>query len=214
MKRQVPKPYLQLSDRSILEHTLRRFLSLKGLRQVIVATSEDFLDEAQQILNDNVPQNIVSAVIAGGRERQHSVYNALNGLLDVDLVIIHDAVRPFVQLNHINACCEAASESGGAVLGVPVKDTIKRINNEQLIQETPDRKFLWQTQTPQVFTKQLIVEAYERALKENYVSTDDASLVERLDQKVKMIEGDQSNFKITYPLDLKLARLLIEKEQE
>lgn len=213
MKNKTPKPYLVLSGRTILEHTIRRFQPLEDLQQIIVATSDAFLDDARQILG-NISGNIDRECVLGGKERQHSIRNALGLVGDADLVIVHDAVRPFVKLNHIEACCQAASEIGGAVLGVPAKNTIKRIDDEQIIQETPSRKYLWQTQTPQVFRKELIVEAYSKAIEDDFIGTDDSSLVERLGQKVKMVKGEQSNFKITYPLDLKLAKLLIEKEQE
>lgn len=211
---ETPKPFLQLAGRAILAHTLRRFLPLEGLEQIIVATSGNFVADVQQILEKTVPENIAAITVEGGKERQHSIQNALNRLADVDLVMVHDAVRPFVELSHIEKCCQVAAKNGGAVLGMPVKDTIKRVDDKQIIQETPDRTFLWQTQTPQIFKKQLIVDAYKKALKENFVGTDDASLVERLGYKIKMVEGDGRNFKITYPVDLELARLLIEKEQQ
>jgi 2-C-methyl-D-erythritol 4-phosphate cytidylyltransferase len=127
-----------------------------------------------------------------------------------NLVIVHDAVRPFVKLAHVKNCCEAAVKVGAAVLGVPAKDTIKRLDNDDLIVDTPSRKYLWQAQTPQVFKKEVLQEAYQKALEDNFIGTDDASLVERLGYPVKMVEGDRSNFKITYPLDLKLAKLLLD----
>jgi 2-C-methyl-D-erythritol 4-phosphate cytidylyltransferase len=213
MDKETPKPYLQLSGRTILEHTIRRFLPLKDLKQIVVATSETFLDNTRQIFN-SLPEGITKKCVIGGKERQHSINNALSEIVDVDLVIVHDAVRPFIKLKHIEDCCRTASEFGGAVLGVPAKDTIKRIDDKQIIRETPFRKYLWQTQTPQVFRKALILKAYSRAMDEGFIGTDDSSLVERLGQKVKMVEGDRSNFKITYPLDLELAKLLIKKEQE
>lgn len=211
--KETPKPYLVLSGRTILEHTIRRFQPLEGLQQIIVATSKAFLDDTRQILSD-IPGDIKKECVVGGKERQHSIHNAIGFIGDLDLVIVHDAVRPFVKLDHIETCCKAASEIGAAVLGVPAKDTIKRIDDEQIIQETPSRKYLWQTQTPQVFRKELIAEAYSKAMEDDFIGTDDSSLVERLGQKVKMVEGDRSNFKITYPLDLKIAKLLIQKEQE
>jgi 2-C-methyl-D-erythritol 4-phosphate cytidylyltransferase len=96
---------------------------------------------------------------------------------------------------------------------VPAKDTIKRINDQQEIKETPSRKYLWQTQTPQVFQRDLLIRAYKQALEDDFVGTDDSSLVERLEETVKMVEGDRSNFKITYPLDLEVAELLIKKDK-
>lgn len=214
MQRETPKPYLELSGKTILEHTIRSFLPLTGLQQILIATSEVYLKKTENILRRVLPNDMAVHCLIGGKERQDSIYNALGEVSDVDLVIIHDAVRPFVKLDHIQACCRVASEKDGAVLGVPAKDTIKRVDGQQMIVETPSRKFLWQTQTPQVFRKDLILQAYKKAIEDNFIGTDDASLVERLDKKVQMVEGDQSNFKITYPLDLKLAQLLIEENQE
>jgi len=211
LKRETPKPFLELSGRTILEHTIRRFLSLQDLRQILVATSEEFLDRAHIILDEITPRHISFVCLIGGDERQHSIYNALKKVSNVDLVLVHDAVRPFVKLKHIQKCCSAALVAGGAVLGVPVKDTIKRIDDQMVIRETPSRKYLWQTQTPQIFQKELLVEAYEKASENNFLGTDDASLVEQLGADIRMVEGDRSNFKITYPLDLKLAQLLIEQ---
>lgn len=213
MQKEIPKPYLQLSGRTILEHTIRQFLPLEGLRQIIIATSEEYVDTAGHMLQSFLPEHISFRCLIGGKERQDSIYNALKKVLGSDLIIIHDAVRPFVKLDHIEKCCHTASEMGAAVLGVPAKDTIKRIDQQQVIAETPHRKFLWQAQTPQVFQRDLILLAYKRARQDNFVGTDDASLVERQDKKVKMVEGDRTNFKITYPLDLELAKLLIKKEK-
>ncbi len=149
-------------------------------------------------------------IIEGGAERQHSIFNTLDYVDHNNLVIVHDAVRPFVKTEHIKSCCEAALETGASVLGVPAKDTIKQIDDGRVITDTPSRKYLWQAQTPQVFKKEILQEAYQKAFEDNFIGTDDASLVERLNYPVKMVEGDRSNFKITYPLDLKLAKLLLD----
>lgn len=207
---EISKPYIQLGGSSILEHTIRTFLEFDILSQVIVATSQAYIQQAESILKKIIPDEVSFAVIEGGRERQHSIFNTLEHVADNNLVIVHDAVRPFVKLVHIRECCEAALETGAAALGVPAKDTIKRLDNDNIIRDTPSRKYLWQAQTPQVFKKEIIREAYSRAFEDNFVGTDDASLVERLGYRVKMVEGDRSNFKITYPLDLKLAKLLLD----
>lgn len=213
MGTEIPKPYLELAGKSILEHSVSRFLSLEGLTRVIVAASGQYVEQAEKILNNILPSSVVGQCVKGGAERQDSITNALDQVGDVDLVMVHDAVRPFVNEEAIKECCKVASKVGGAVLGIPAKDTIKRVDEKQYIQETPPRKLLWQTQTPQVFQKQIIVEAYEQAQDNNIEATDDAFLVEQLGQKVKMVEGDQSNIKITYPLDLQLAKQLINNEQ-
>jgi 2-C-methyl-D-erythritol 4-phosphate cytidylyltransferase len=213
MQKETPKPFLQLGGCTILERTIRRFLSLDGLQQVLIATSESFLEQAENILNKVLPPNVKGHCLIGGKTRQESIYNALQEVGVTDLVIVHDAVRPFIKPVHIRNCCEVAKQHGGAVLGVPAKDTIKRIDDRQEIQETPSRKFLWQTQTPQVFQKDLLLRAYRQAMEDDFVGTDDASLVERLGETVRMVKGDRSNFKITYPLDLELAELLIKKDK-
>lgn len=214
MNKDIPKPYLELCGKTILERTIKCFLPLSGLEQVIVATSEEYLEKAQQILSRILPERIDGQSLVGGSERQDSIYNALAKISDVDLVIVHDAVRPFVKLVHIEECCRVASQKGAAVLGIPARNTIKRVDDQQIVLETPPRKYLWQTQTPQVFHRQLILKAYDKAMHDNFTGTDDASLVERLDEKVQMVESDQYNFKITYPLDLKLVQLLIEEQQK
>lgn len=168
--------------------------------------------EKTRWLLEEVPHTITTLAVKGGEERQHTVYHALGRVSEVDLVLVHDAVRPFVQLKQIEACCRAAWEHGAAALGVPVRDTIKRIDGRFFVQETPERKRLWKAQTPQVFKKNLLLEAYEKAMRERYIGTDDASFVENIGQAVKMVEGDHSNYKITYPLDLRLARLQIKEK--
>ncbi len=132
----------------------------------------------------------------------------------MDLVLVHDAVRPFVKLVHVEACCRAACETGAALLGIPAKDTMKRVDDRRIVRETPRRSSMWQAQTPQVFRKTLLVKAYERAAKDQFTGTDDASLVERLGEAVKMVEGDRMNMKLTYPLDLQLAELIIDNIQD
>lgn len=209
LNRETPKPFLEISGKTILEHTILRFLGLESLGQVVVATSPLYLNKAEEILNNVLPEHILFHVIEGGAERQHSIFNTLKFVDDGNLAIVHDAVRPFVELQHIENCCKAAMQTGASVLGVPAKDTIKKIDKDQMILDTPSRSFLWQAQTPQVFKKEILQEAYQKAFEENFIGTDDASLVERLGHPVKMVEGDRSNFKITYPLDLKLAKLLL-----
>ncbi|MDZ7772306.1 MAG: 2-C-methyl-D-erythritol 4-phosphate cytidylyltransferase [Balneolaceae bacterium] len=211
MSLEVPKPYLEIAGRTILEHTLRRFLQLEGLVRVVVAASPERMKQARAILDHALPGSLAATVVEGGDERQHSIRNALVEAGDAELVLVHDAVRPFVTPAQIDACCRTAADCGGAVLGVPARDTIKRTGKGRRIVETPSRRELWQAQTPQVFRRELLVRAYEQAREEHFTGTDDASLVERAGGEVRMVEGSRENFKITYPLDLKLARLLLEE---
>lgn len=212
MDRETPKPYLELEGRTVLERTLRRFLSLEGLGRVVLAASGDRMKQAKAILDHTLPASMVSVVVEGGSERQHSIYTALRQAGESELILVHDAVRPFVREEHIKACCEAALRHGGAVLGVPVRDTIKRTNENRAVTATPERGSLWKAQTPQAFRREILLEAYRKAEEDRFVGTDDASLVERLGKRVQMVEGDRNNFKITYPEDLERARLLLEEE--
>ncbi len=197
MQKEIPKPFLQLGSCTIIEQTIRRFLFLDGLKQVVIPTSESYLDVTKQILRNVLPADVEGISLVGGKTRQESIFKALQKVEDVHLVMVHDAVRPFVKQEHVLSCCKAADESGGAVLGVPAKDTIKKIDDRRIIRETPSRKYLWQTQTPQVFRKGLLVEAYHKASEDNFQGTDDASLVERLNHAVAMVEGDRSNFNLS-----------------
>lgn len=211
MQSQVPKPFLQIAGKTILEHTLSGFFDLEGLSEVVIPTSADHISQVDSLLHTQIAEKINLRIIEGGSERQFSIAKALESIsTTIDLVIIHDAVRPFVTFSQIQACCKEAKNNGAAVLGVPTKDTIKKIDNRRYIKSTPPRETLWQAQTPQVFDRELILKAYKKAGKDQFVGTDDASLVERIGAKVKMVEGSHKNFKITYPLDLELAKILLE----
>lgn len=211
---EIPKPFLKLGDRTILEWTLSRFLASPLVGQIIVATSPDWMNEIRKLM-DGLNPSVDTQVVEGGTERQFSIYNALQYVNeDLSLVAVHDAVRPFIRKELIRKCCEIAEQKGGAVVGVPAKDTIKKVDAEQVIESTPDRSFLWQAQTPQVFQKELLMRAYESALKDHFLGTDDASLVERIGGVIHMVEGDRENLKITYPVDLKIAELIAENDHE
>jgi len=211
-----PKPFLEIGGRSILSYTIEAFLKVDEVAQVIVPVSEEWMGEVQGIFESLKSRDVDFEVVNGGSERQYSIYNALKKVDDkVDLIAVHDAVRPFISETLIKKTCKMAFDFGGAIVGVPAKDTIKQVDDELSIRNTPDRKFLWQAQTPQIFKKELLIKAYESAINESFIGTDDASLVERIGGEVKMVEGERENLKITYPVDLKIAELIItEKERE
>jgi len=214
MQANIPKPYLKLGKSSVLEHTLSCFIKLPGLHQVIVATSAPYLDHAKNILHRLFP-NLNYSVVQGGEERLHSIYNALQKVDSAaEFVAVHDAVRPFVSQESILECLNQAAVSGGAILGIQVKDTIKKIDAQRNIIETPKRSELWQAQTPQIFKRLILIKAYERAMSSNLLATDDASLVEATGTTVTMVRGDHRNFKLTYPLDFKMAEVLIQEQKK
>lgn len=214
MKSELPKPLIQLGKKTILEHTVSRFLGIEGLKQVIVSTSSALVGNVEEILAPCIGDEISWKCVEGGAERQHSIHNALKIVQEADLVLVHDAVRPFIKVEHINDCCEQAAKAGAAIIGIPAKDTIKKVDKNGFVTETPDRKTIWQVQTPQVFKTELLKEAYDKADSEGFLGTDDASLVEWLGKPVKVVRGDESNIKITYPRDLKLAEFLLREQSD
>ena len=205
----IPKPFIKVGSKTILEHTISRFLEVSDVVQIIIATSKSYIPEIKSMFGQ-VSTHIDLRVVEGGKERQFSIYNALKLVsANSELVAVHDAVRPFIRKHLIEECCDVAAKVGGAVLGVPAKDTIKKVDKDKLIESTPNRSFLWQAQTPQIFQKDLLVKAYKSALEDHFVGTDDASLVERIGGTIQMVEGDREILKITYPVDLKIAELIL-----
>jgi 2-C-methyl-D-erythritol 4-phosphate cytidylyltransferase len=205
----VPKQLLMLHGVSILERTIRPFLACREIVEVVVVAAEEIMSKALKITSWMKAECTIR-VVQGGKERQDSVWNGLAALSpESGIVAIHDGVRPFVTPGLIGECIEAVARWGAVTVMRPVKETVKRVENGIVI-ETPDRSKLWITQTPQVFRTALIREAHERARKEGYSGTDDSILVERLGNKVHVIEGSDMNIKITTPADLKIAGAILE----
>ena len=208
----VPKPYLEIAKKTILEYTLSQFASFDEIGQVIVSTSGRYIELTKAILTRVFPGKVVK-VVPGGKERQDSIRNALEEVMDdIQLIAVHDAVRPFVAGETIKACIEKAAETGAAIVAVPAKDTIKKTGRNRIIRDTPDRDNLWQAQTPQIFERELLIKAYKIAQERNITGTDDSSLVEKAGGDVFLVEGTRENFKITWPLDLQLAELLMKNK--
>lgn len=210
----VPKPFISIGGKTILEHTLSAFRGLSELREVIVAVQDYHLAEVDEMLKRQFPE-IPAAAVPGGSERQHSIRNALGAIQsEARLAAVQDAVRPFTDADLIRRCLKAAEVGDGAIAAIPVRDTIKESEpaGKSVIEQTPDRSRLWQAQTPQVFPVTLLRKAYERAAADRFEGTDDASLVERIGGRVNLVEGDIRNIKITYPFDLNVARWILTGE--
>lgn len=206
----VNKQYLTLADRPILAHTLDLFDRHPAVDHIYIISPPDEIEycRAEVVLRYGFTK--VRDLVAGGAERQDSVRNGLAacGCADDDIVLIHDGVRPFFPATLLDEVVSTAARVGGCVVGVPVKDTIKEVTGG-LIGGTPDRRRLWQAQTPQAFPFAVISDAHERARQDGYRGTDDASLVERLGLPVAMVEGNYRNIKITTPEDLVLGRAFL-----
>jgi 2-C-methyl-D-erythritol 4-phosphate cytidylyltransferase len=203
----VSKQYLHLADRPVLAHTLALFDSHPLIDAIyVLAPAADCADCRREIV-ERYGLAKVRAVVPGGAERQESVANGLRacGAAAEDIVLVHDGVRPFFPATLIPAVVETARRVGGCVVGVPVKDTIKTVVDGRIV-ATPERRLLWQAQTPQAFPFAVLKRAYALAERDGFHGTDDASLVERLGLPVAMLAGDYRNIKLTTPEDLLLAR--------
>lgn len=211
MKSAIAKQYIELKGRTILSYTVETFEKSDNIDEIILVTSQEAIDFVTKNIVNKYQFTKVKAVVAGGAERQDSVYNGLKKVSkDTDVVLIHDGVRPFVNNSYIAKLESIAMEFGACVLGAPVKDTIKICDSEGYIVDTPNRSTLWLAQTPQCFKYDVIINAYEKAYKEGYTGTDDSVLVEKTGVKVKMVEGDYNNIKITTPEDLYIGEVILE----
>lgn len=210
MQASLNKQYLLLDDRPILAHTLALFEDHPRIDHIYVVSPGEEIPFCRREVVQRYAFRKVREVIAGGVERQDSVYNGLRACCAEadDVVLIHDGVRPFFPPRMLAAVIDTAARVGGCVVGVPVKDTIKEVA-DGVVCGTPERGRLWQAQTPQAFRYALIRNAYERACADGWRGTDDASLVERLGLPVAMLEGSYRNIKITTPEDLVLARAFL-----
>lgn len=206
MQAGVNKQYLLLAGRPILAHTLALFAAHPRIDRICIVVPADEIDYCRAEIVTLYGRDKVSAIIAGGPTRQDSVANGLlgcNATVD-DLVLIHDGARPLLRAIDLDALIAAAAQSGAATLGVPVKDTIKEVQDGVII-ATPERSALWQVQTPQAFRYGLLLVAHSQARADGFTGTDDAMLVERLPHPVTMVAGSYRNIKITTPEDLVIA---------
>jgi 2-C-methyl-D-erythritol 4-phosphate cytidylyltransferase len=211
MQSGINKQYLELAGQPILAHTLRLFDEHPAVGGIWLIASAAELDYCRTEVVEHFGFSKIRGIITGGAERQDSVRNGLRACPAApdELVLIHDGARPLLNRELIDRVASAASSFGAAVVGAPVKDTIKQVGDNRNIISTPPRDTLWLAQTPQAFRYEIILAAHEKAFREGYRGTDDASLVEWNGGTVVMVEGDYRNLKITTPEDLVLARALL-----
>jgi len=206
------KPFLLLGDRPILVHAVEKFQESPPVHEIVLVVRASDYEKACELV-DQFQLTKVVEITEGGDRREDSVYRGLQKLAnrDVEIVLVHDAVRPFVPPEKIIEVITACRESGAAILAVQPKDTIKQSNRLPFVESTLDRSRLWAVQTPQAFHLDLLLKAYDPEVKGNFISTDDASLVERLGVKVRIVEGSYDNIKITTPEDLELAEVILRR---
>lgn len=202
----VPKQYLPLGGVPLLVHTLRALARAPSVLAIVVAAPGDRVQSTLAVLRRHrVPK--LSGVVAGGAERQESVWLALQAVPpESRWIVVHDAARPFIDAALVDRVLAAAARSGAATCGLPVRETVKRVR-QSMVEATLDREGLWLIQTPQAFGRTVLEEAHEKARRDGYSGTDDAVLVERLGGRVAVVPGSAWNLKITTPADLETARL-------
>lgn len=213
MQSAVPKQYLELCGKPVLYYSLAAFEE-SFIDEIILVAGKDDISYCKEQIVERYGFQKVTKIIAGGAERYLSVYQGLLAAEEADYVYIHDGARPFVDaaiLSDAKACVE---QYQACVAGMPVKDTIKIVDAEDFAKETPERKYVWQVQTPQVFSYALVREAYDMLMEDQdtYSVTDDAMVVETmLNYPVKLFQASYKNIKITTPEDLQIAELFVQR---
>lgn len=214
MGTEISKQFLPLCGKEILAHTVEKFEQAACIRDIILVTGGDALQDVRQMAQEYGWKKIIS-VTEGGKERRDSVFLGLQQVpQDTEIVLIHDGVRPFVTEEILERSIAAAKETGGCVAGVPAKDTIKVCDAEGFAIATPDRSTLRQIQTPQTFRRKEILAAYEKAKADGFLGTDDASVAEHSGFPVRVIMGSYSNIKITTKEDLLIGAAFLKEETE
>jgi 2-C-methyl-D-erythritol 4-phosphate cytidylyltransferase len=199
------KQMLELDGVPVLVHTLKRFQQCDAVDQIILVLQPNLTSDVLGLISRyNLTK--VARVVAGGAERQDSVYRGLQVVKEENagIIVVHDAVRPFVKPEEIRAVIERAESAGAALMALAATDTIKQVKSGR-VQRTLDRRRIYYAQTPQAFRFSVIREAFERAYTDGFMGTDESQLVERLGQRVSVVEGSPLNIKITRPFDLRLA---------
>lgn len=206
------KQYIELLDKPILVYTIEAFEKCDQIDNIIIVVGEDEIEYVKKDIMEKYHLKKVISIVKGGKERQDSVYEGIKNVpQDTDIVLIHDGARPFIDKETIIRTIDTANECSACVVGVKVKDTIKTVNNNNIIIDTPNRNSLWAIQTPQAFKKELIIRAYNKAKVEGIKATDDSMLIEQCSNtQVKIVEGAYSNIKITTKEDLIFAKGYLE----
>jgi 2-C-methyl-D-erythritol 4-phosphate cytidylyltransferase len=212
MGKAVSKQFLFLGDKPVLAHTLLAFQRSSDVDEIIPILSEDDMESCLRDVIEAFHLTKVKTLVVGGKERQDSVFNGIRKLSkDAVVVLVHDGVRPFVTPDMITECVSSARRGDSVAVGVPLKDTVKEVDEHGVVRRTLDRNRLWSIQTPQAFPAGILRKAYEEAFKRRQYGTDDATLVERAGHNVRVIMGSYENIKITTPEDLILAEEILKR---
>ncbi len=205
------KQFIFLQDKPLLCHTIDKFERSKYVDDIVIVCMPDFIPFVRNEIVLKYGFSKTKSVVAGGKERQDSVYEGFKHIGTTDIVLVHDGVRPFVRSDKIDLLIETCDTTGAAILAVRIKETIKSQDSEQNVELTLDRSRLWSVQTPQAFDHPVLKDAFEKAIRDGFYGTDESMLVERTGRGVRIVEGDYTNVKITTPDDLMWAEYYIGK---
>jgi 2-C-methyl-D-erythritol 4-phosphate cytidylyltransferase len=212
MGKAVAKQFLPLGDKPMLAHTLLVFQRASEIDEIIPILSKEDMESCLRDVIEQYHITKVRTLVVGGKERQDSVMNGLQKLeKDSSIVLVHDGVRPFVTPEMIHQCVDLAGKGECVAVGVPLKDTIKEVDDKHMVRHTLERNRLWAIQTPQAFPVKMLQRAYEESYRNHVYGTDDAMLVERTGGKVRVIMGSYENIKITTPEDILLAEEILKR---
>lgn len=215
MKSDIPKQYMDLNGKPVIYYSLKAFED-SGFSSIVLVCGKNDVEYCKTEIVEKYGLTKVKAVVAGGKERHHSVYEGLKAVQGADYVFIHDGARPMITTQIIKRLQDVVIKEQTAVAGMPVKDTIKIVDENHYVESTPERKYVWQVQTPQCFSYSIIYEAYESIIMDEEEGipippvTDDAMVLSYVsDYEVKMVEADYKNIKITTPEDILIASVFL-----
>lgn len=210
MGSQVPKQFLSLGGQPLILHSLRVLQASSAIHEIILAVPQNEMDYCLKEIVAKHHFTKVTKVVPGGAERQDSVRHALEAVHDdVDVVLVHDAVRPFLTKRMIEEVVSKACAKGAAIIALPMKDTVKQVTPDHVIERTVDRTGLWLAQTPQAFRRDWLLSAHRKAHGEGVRATDDAYLMEWCGYPVSVVEGSGENIKVTRPEDMAIGEAIL-----
>lgn len=214
MNSTVSKQFIFIGGKPILAYTIDAFEKSSLIDKIVLVINEAEIEKCKKIIVNKYNYKKLIKIVPGGKERQNSVFNGLKVLpSETNLVAIHDGARFLITPDIIDRAVRDAYDSNGVIVAMPIQDTIKETNSNKIISKTFNRDRLWAAQTPQVFPYSIIMKAHEKAREDNFLGTDDASLVERLGYEVDIVRGSVENIKITTNFDLILAEIILNKRK-
>ncbi|MBC8183097.1 2-C-methyl-D-erythritol 4-phosphate cytidylyltransferase [candidate division KSB1 bacterium] len=214
MAASINKQFLEINNKPIIAYTIEKFNQSSLIDDIVIVVPEEWIEFVSESIVSKYNFSKVSKIVKGGETRQKSIFAGLKELEEnVTHVVIHDAVRPLINRQILENVINKGKEVGAAIVAVRAQDTVKRVN-ENKIESTLNREIIWLAQTPQVFQKDIILKAYQKAAKDNISATDDSALVERMGVTVEVVEGSYSNIKITNPADLGLAEFYLNRHNK